>query len=69
MSHLNLGKEEQELLQLLKEEALPRLWDSMDQDPEPIVVIPGLKRRRRGIREPTGFPLLPPQHLNGGAKM
>ena len=69
MLHLNLGKEEQELLQLLKEEALPRLWDSMDQVPEPIVVIPGLKRRRRGIRGPTEFPLLPPQHLNGGAKM
>ena len=33
-------------LQLLKEETLPRLWDSMDQVPEPIVVIPGLNRRR-----------------------
>ena len=69
MLHLNLGKEEQELLQLLKEEALPRLWDSMDQVPGPIVVIPVLERRKRVIREPTGFPLLPPQHLNGGAKM
>ena len=69
MLHLNLGKEEQELLQLLREGALPQLWDSMDQDPEPIVVIPGLEGRKRVIREPTGFPLLPPQHLNGGAKM
>ena len=67
--HLNLGKEERVLLQLLKREALPQLLDSMDQDPEPIVVIPGLERRKRVIREPTGFPLLPPQHLNGGARM
>ena len=43
MLHLNLGKEEQELLQLLKREALPQLLDSMDQDPEPIAVIPGLE--------------------------
>ena len=27
----------------------------MDQVPGPIVVIPGLERRKRVIREPTGF--------------
>ena len=43
MLHLNLGKQEQVLLQLLRGEALPQLWDSMDQDPEPIAVIPGLE--------------------------
>ena len=43
MLHLNLGKQERVLLQLLRGEALPQLWDSMDQDPEPIAVIPGLE--------------------------
>ena len=67
--HLKLGKYEQVFLQLLKGEALPKLWDSMGQDPESIAVIPDLERRKKGVNGPTDFPLLPPQHLNGGVKM
>ena len=67
--HLKRGKWEQVLLQHLEEEALPKWWDSMGQDPESIAVIPDLEKRKRGINGPTDFPLLPPQRLNGEVRM
>ena len=67
--HLKRGKWEQVLLQHLEEEALPKWWDSMGHDPESIAVIPDLEKRKRGINGQTDFPLLPPQRLNGEARM
>ena len=48
--HLNLGKQEQVLLQLLRGEALPQLWDSMDQvDQWDQVVLVGLVQEDKDL--------------------